>query len=167
MSGGAYDYVYAHVQDMADSLQIKGSVLRMAFKKHLYLVSEAMQSIEWVDSGDFVDGDEMAAIRACLVPGAELSSAVDEARTALRNLETTLEVAGEPVEQNDYVKVLQPAISEMFRNKGFQEEDEYAWMTTPHALLQDKTPLSYVEAGDFMPVLNLVNILEAKDGGKS
>ena len=84
MSGGSYDYLYCKINEAAGQVERygrgrKNEALRTAFAKHLSLIAEAMHRIEWVDSCDNSPGDEDAAIRACLAPGAEL----DAAREAL------------------------------------------------------------------------------------
>lgn len=77
MSGGSYEYAFHHVEDFASAL--RGRSLndpdRMAFAELLDRVAKAMYDIEWVDSGDKSDGDELPAIRACLAPGASLAMA--------------------------------------------------------------------------------------------
>lgn len=89
MSGGSYEYAFGRVNDMANNLHNqREDPLRRAFANHLRLVATAMHACEWVDSGDRGPGDEHAAIRAVLAPGAELAAAVqiaEEALTALQN----------------------------------------------------------------------------------
>ena len=65
MSGGAYDYSYYHVLNIARDIETKNNTRRKAFKKLLSLVADALHDIEWVDSGDFGDGDDNKAIDAC------------------------------------------------------------------------------------------------------
>lgn len=91
MSGGSMDYLYSRVQ-CADFRE--DTPLRRAFRAHLNLVAKALHDIEWVDSGDYGPGDEEAAIRACLPPGAELAAATQAARDALRDLEDAIKRAG-------------------------------------------------------------------------
>ncbi len=62
MSGGSWDYLCHKVSDAADRLRRSEIPERRAFGEHLKLVSEALHDIEWVDSGDYSDGDEMEAI---------------------------------------------------------------------------------------------------------
>lgn len=93
MSGGAYDYKYSKVRDLAGEIA-GGTVLRRAFKAHLLKVSEALYKIEWVDSGDSAPGDEDEAVRACLPAEAELRQAIDEAKAAMEELHRTLTAAG-------------------------------------------------------------------------
>lgn len=65
MSGGNYDYLFTHIERLADEIKAT-TPLRVAFKKHLRLVAKACHDIEWVDSDDYSPGDEDEAIRACL-----------------------------------------------------------------------------------------------------
>ena len=65
MSGGAYDYSYYHVLNIARDIETKNNTRRKAFKKLLSLVADALHDIEWVDSGDFGVGDEHKAIDSC------------------------------------------------------------------------------------------------------
>jgi len=65
MSGGAYDYAYLKVQEVAEAIQ-PTTPARIDFIAHLLLVVEALRSIEWVDSGDDAPGSEEHDIRRCL-----------------------------------------------------------------------------------------------------
>lgn len=71
MSGGSYNYAYRHIEEMAESIEnsSKNDALRLAFAKHLRLIAKACHDIEWVDSGDYGQGDEVAAITATLENG--------------------------------------------------------------------------------------------------
>lgn len=86
MSGGAYNYAYAKVQEFAEALRAgqdydgvlkpdqenlpdeKADAVRLRekFSAHLLLVAEAMKAIEWTDSGDSGLEDEREAIEKCL-----------------------------------------------------------------------------------------------------
>lgn len=91
MSGGSYDYAFRAVRDMAETLQDrKDNPLRLAFARHLQLVSQAMHDIEWVDSCDYGQGRDHEAIRAVLHPTAELDAAIDLALRARGELEIAL-----------------------------------------------------------------------------
>ncbi len=91
MSGGSYQYAYGRVEDMARSLQGRHeSPLRRAFARHLELVAKAMHDAEWVDSSDYGPGDDDAAIRLVLSPGAELEAAISMAEDARAALEDAL-----------------------------------------------------------------------------
>lgn len=95
MSGGHYDYAFGKVDDFADSMQAR-TLLRKAFKKHLFDVAKAMHDIEWVDSADWAPGDEDSAIRLCLAKSAELDQAVCDAEEALATLSLALAEAKKP-----------------------------------------------------------------------
>lgn len=69
MSGGSHNYAYIHVMQFAEEIEQDSIPLRRAFAKHLSKVAEAMRDIEWVDSGDYCDGDDILAIQQCLGDG--------------------------------------------------------------------------------------------------
>lgn len=96
MSGGSYDYAYRHVDEMADTIDHKTkSSLRRAFAAHLRKVALAMHHIEWVDSGDYGNGQDEGAMRACLADpvAEELTVAVGDAREVSQELQRLLSVA--------------------------------------------------------------------------
>lgn len=65
MSGGSYDYAYAHLEELASNIRIRTrDPKRLAFAELLELCAEAARDIEWVDSGDYGPGDEEAALDA-------------------------------------------------------------------------------------------------------
>jgi len=88
MSGGSYDYAFSTINMFIDAceetlarletgktgseweedfeptaLDLASAKERRRFLDHLRKVSEAMRAIEWVDSGDFGPGDEIAPIK--------------------------------------------------------------------------------------------------------
>jgi hypothetical protein len=71
MSGGEYGYAFLQLEQFEGKIPVKGCQdcaspeLRQAFKDHLSLVVEAMKAIEWNDSGDADDKEEML-IKQCL-----------------------------------------------------------------------------------------------------
>ena len=69
MSGGSYNYAYLNVNQFIDALKIKDSTYRAEFKQLLLKVSEAMQAIEYVDSGEYSYGDEIKPIIDCFRQG--------------------------------------------------------------------------------------------------
>ncbi len=91
MSGGSMDYLYAKFEN--DASFHTDTPERVAFKAHIALVCKALHDIEWVDSGDMSPGDETAAIRACLHPGAVLEACIERAHTAAKELRDELEIA--------------------------------------------------------------------------
>lgn len=66
MSGGAYEYLCYKMEDAADRLKEEKSPLRRAFGEHLDLCAKAMHDIEWVDSGDSSEGQEVDAVKEVL-----------------------------------------------------------------------------------------------------
>lgn len=90
MSGGSMDYLYLKIQDASFR---EHTPERRAFAKHLQLVAEALHDIEWVDSCDYGQGDESAAIRKCLAPGAILEAAIADAEKARQALAAEIERA--------------------------------------------------------------------------
>jgi hypothetical protein len=89
MSGGSMDYLYSKVEYAEFKTD---TVLRKAFRKHLLLVSEALRSIEWNDSGDGCSREE-ERIRACLAEGAVIDAAIEEAKEVLKVLRWEVERA--------------------------------------------------------------------------
>ena len=83
MSGGSMNYLYAKLDDAEFS---QNTPERKAFATHLKLVVNALHDIEWVDSGDYGEGRENKAIRACLGAGAVLETAIETARKAIDEL---------------------------------------------------------------------------------
>jgi hypothetical protein len=84
MSGGSYDYLYHRIEDLADHIELvnntdrndldacrldalfdAAATERAWFVGLLRLVATAAHDVEWVDSGDYGLGAEVAAIRAC------------------------------------------------------------------------------------------------------
>lgn len=66
MSGGQYEYIYQRIAEINICTNGTSSFKRVVFQQLLQLVAEAMHDIEWVDSGDYSEGDEARAIDACL-----------------------------------------------------------------------------------------------------
>lgn len=75
MSGGHYDYAYLRVMDFSDRLldevqrediSQKAKEARLKFVDHLKKVTEAMRTIEYVDSDDSSPDDEIQPILDCL-----------------------------------------------------------------------------------------------------
>jgi hypothetical protein len=89
MSGGSMNYFSSRLLDEATFRE--HTPQRRAFAAHLVKIAKALHDIEWVDSCDYGQGDENAAIEACLAPGACLAAAIDEARRV--QAELTAEIA--------------------------------------------------------------------------
>ena len=91
MSGGDMNYIYLKLE--SDARFDTHTPERKAFKKHLEKVVKALHDIEWVDSADYGEGDENAAIRACIGDGAVLDAAIEGAHEAAKVLRDELERA--------------------------------------------------------------------------
>lgn len=88
MSGGSMNYLYSRIE--CDLEFRSDTPLRRAFKAHMQRVIKALHDIEWVDSGDYGEGRDEAAIRACLGPHAELAQLIAEAKAARDALDELL-----------------------------------------------------------------------------
>lgn len=94
MSGGAYDYFFSKIEDYAKEVRIDNCPYRQSFVNLLNKVAEAAYKIEWVDSGDCGEGDEIKAIIECLGDNADLkikSDAYDKIRDMVEKMEKTNE----------------------------------------------------------------------------
>lgn len=71
MSGGAYDYAYLRVQQMADAMEealpqlpARGRGINRPLRRqvitHLRDVADLMRAVEWEDSGDGADWEGLA-----------------------------------------------------------------------------------------------------------
>ncbi len=89
MSGGSWGYIYHRFSTVAKRLESEKQPLRRALGKHIKLVSTAMHSIEWVDSGDYRKGDEIDDIKKVLGDSArnqEIEIIIDDARKIIKQL---------------------------------------------------------------------------------
>lgn len=98
MSGGSWDYVYSRIDDIADRLTSDANPLRRAMVPSVRALAKAMRAIEWVDSGDYGDGDDEELIRDFLascgsVDAAVLSVLICDAKEAHARLGAALDRA--------------------------------------------------------------------------
>lgn len=94
MSGGALDYVYLRVEAAAQDIRARAKNARhRAFAAHLHKVSKALRDLEWVWSGDSLEGHEEEAIDAVVTPADILGAAMFRAEAALRDLTEAIEAA--------------------------------------------------------------------------
>jgi hypothetical protein len=91
MSGGSMNYFYQKMEE--DAAFREHTPQRRAFAAHLKKVAKALHDIEWVDSSDYGQGDENAAIEACLAPGACLTEAIAGARRVQAELAVEIDRA--------------------------------------------------------------------------
>lgn len=92
MSGGSYDYFYSTLEsEYIYRLSKRANTPeRKAFVKHLHKIAEAMKAIEWVDSGNWSNGDENESIMACITKTEVIQCAVEDAREMIKTLETII-----------------------------------------------------------------------------
>jgi hypothetical protein len=96
MSGGSLNYLFYKVEEAAHTIHRGGgTALHRAFAAHLDLVAKALRDVEWVLSGDYGEGQDREAIRACLPKNAELAQLISEAREARDALDEALTRAEE------------------------------------------------------------------------
>lgn len=96
MSGGALNYGYRHIRDLAEDVNLRATCPQhRAFAAHLLLVADAAYRLEWVLSADSSPGSETEAINRVLAPGAVLAQVTAEAKVALRELQAALDQVSE------------------------------------------------------------------------
>lgn len=90
MSGGSMDYLYSKVLDASFN---EHTVLRRAFRQHLKLIAEALRAIEWNDSCDGDDREEIL-LKKCLgkerilrQAKTDLQQSIEDAKQALSLIE--------------------------------------------------------------------------------
>lgn len=94
MSGGSLDYFYGRVDDVAEQIGKQATTpAHRAFAAHLMKVGKALHDIEWLWSGDYGPGDEVAAIMAVIAPADVLAEAVKSAEIAAEDLRQALSQA--------------------------------------------------------------------------
>jgi hypothetical protein len=93
MSGGSWDYMYQKLEEAADRLKADKKPLRRAFGAHVAKVAKALHDVEWVDSCDYSENDELPAIESVLGKNAkalEIEIVKDDARKIMEQLERLL-----------------------------------------------------------------------------
>jgi len=68
MSGGSWDYLCYKMEDAAKNLLTEKCIYRRSFGDWMRLAAKAMHDIEWVDSCDYGEGDELEAIKKIVNP---------------------------------------------------------------------------------------------------
>jgi hypothetical protein len=63
---GSWDYVTHKFDDVADRLKSEKDPLRRLMGQRVSLLAKALHDIEWVDSCDYSEGDDIEAIEAFL-----------------------------------------------------------------------------------------------------
>lgn len=87
MSGGNWNYMY-HQMDYASGrlLECKNPA-RKAFGDLMARCAKAMHDIEWVDSGDMGEGDDIEAIMKCITHEDVFKASVQELKDCVKKLE--------------------------------------------------------------------------------
>jgi hypothetical protein len=94
MSGGSLDYACYKLDDAIGAIETRAKTpLQKAFLAHLRDVSTALHDLEWVFSGDYSDGDEVAALRKVVNKEMELNAATEQANIALKELQSVLGIS--------------------------------------------------------------------------
>ena len=62
MSGGSWNYQYHEFEELAQKLSTQPDYKRRSMAVKVAQLATAMHDIEWVDSGDYGDGDEVKSI---------------------------------------------------------------------------------------------------------
>lgn len=95
MSGGAYNYRYSVIDQLAGEIRDVGSchcaspASRRAFKRLLQEIAGACRAIEWNDSGDG-DPHEVELLEAVLGRERLIMQAVEDAHAARKELDRVL-----------------------------------------------------------------------------
>jgi hypothetical protein len=91
MSGGSLDYAHQRLDDIIAAVERRAKTpLHRAFAKHLDKVSKALHDLEWIYSDNYGDGDEVAAIKACISPSALLDETIRAAEQAVVDLQAAI-----------------------------------------------------------------------------
>jgi len=96
MSGGSWNYIYERMNEASAALRDCKCPYRKALGKQLAKIALAMHDIEWVDSDDYGEGDDQAAIEAALGSDCEkmaLAELIIEANDSKERLEKQIEIA--------------------------------------------------------------------------
>jgi hypothetical protein len=95
MSGGSLGYLYTRVEDAAEEVRGRArTALQRAFAEHLHKVAKALHDVEWLYSGDYGEGDEVAALEAVITPEFRLDCLVKEADRLTLDMKVLIIKAG-------------------------------------------------------------------------
>jgi hypothetical protein len=87
MSGGSMNYLYSRIE--YDATFKMNTPARVAFRKHLMLVSQCLKAIEWNDSGDG-DRQEEALLLECLGKERIIDAAIEQAKESVKVLQEAI-----------------------------------------------------------------------------
>lgn len=91
MSGGSMDYLCYKVQNEAKSLMLSRTPHRKAFGKLLSLVADALHDIEWRDSGDSSEKDEIESVMKCITHAQILNAFLEDAKETVKRLQDLID----------------------------------------------------------------------------
>lgn len=94
MSGGSMNYLYSTVEMNLD-FELN-TPERVAFYKHMQKIIKALHDIEWVDSGDYGEGDDLEAIMDCIDKKDVLYSVVEDAKETIEALSNLIKETENP-----------------------------------------------------------------------
>ncbi len=86
MSGGSWNYFYRQIEKIAEDLFNSKCPYRSALGVHMQLIAQAMHDIEWVDSSDYLLGNEIEAIKKVLKPEDILEKSINDAKKMVDQL---------------------------------------------------------------------------------
>lgn len=96
MGGGSWDYAYMKIEEVGKKLTQCACPYRRALGGELIRAALAVHDIEWVDSGDYADGEEMETIKKALGGNCEkkaLRAVIFEAEDAMQALKNQIIIA--------------------------------------------------------------------------
>lgn len=91
MSGGSMGHLWCNLEDAANSLKRSKISRRVAFGKLLESVAEAIKAIDWHDSADISEEEEIEAILKCVSYSDILKCSLDKAKETLEELKQLIE----------------------------------------------------------------------------
>lgn len=97
MSGGSWDYIYFKFDEVSSRLCASSDPLRSALGVKVAHIAKALHDIEWVDSSDYAEGDDVAAIKKALGIGESpeqivAEEAISKIKIAIADAEKAIQV---------------------------------------------------------------------------
>lgn len=94
MSGGSYEYLCFKMQEAALKLMKRDqSAYRKAFGELMMKCSKAMHDIEWVDSADLSEGDDLKSIMNCIAFSDVLKATTKDAEKVSSELDELIRLS--------------------------------------------------------------------------
>jgi hypothetical protein len=92
MSGGSLNYIYLKLESEIHNIEDTSPEVK-AFKSHLVKVVKALHDIEWVQSGDYSEGQELESIRACISNIDIIDNHIKEAEKIIEELQDLIKIS--------------------------------------------------------------------------